>query len=417
VRSSTQPAVGGALAGSGAPDTPAPRRAIDRDNADWEIMLRSLMVIWSLAAVFLLVVPLVSSPPVEIRTNLMRFAIVAVTVLGMLLAGRERLPRWTPDVCAYLLYLIVGGIISTYQDPDTPYAFLYLWLSVHSFYFQPWRRAAPQVAFIAADYAVSLLAMPGAEFPVLRWAVTVLTTVVICTMVALLRARVDALVGRLAGVARTDPLTGLRNRRAYDEIFEIEVARADRTDQPLSLIIGDIDHFKGVNDRFGHPTGDVVLRRVAAVLEQSERRVDAAIRLGGEEFALLLPGTDADGAFRVAQRVRENLRRAFHRDALPVTMSFGIASYPAHGGDPEALFQAADTALLAAKAQGRDRAVVCPPGYVPERNAGYMPERNAGYVPQPADLGSLPAEVGGTEELGLSSELRGRSVEDDPSLR
>jgi diguanylate cyclase (GGDEF)-like protein len=396
----TRPA-GGAPAPDGASDGPATRPAIDRDNADWEIMLRSLMVIWSLAAIFLLVAPLVSSPPMDIRTNLLRFGLVAVTVLGMLVIGRERLPNWTPDLCAYLLYLIVGGIISTYQDPDTPYAFLYLWLSVHSFYFQPWRRAAPQVAFIAADYAVSLLAMPGAGFPVLRWAVTVLTTAVICTMVALLRARVDVLVGRLAGVARTDPLTGLRNRRAYDEIFEIELARADRTDQPLSLIVGDIDHFKAVNDRFGHPTGDVVLRRVAAVLEQSERRVDAAIRLGGEEFALLLPGTDAHGAYRVAQRVRENLRRAFHRDTLPVTMSFGIACCPTHGRDAEALFQAADTALLEAKARGRDRAVVCPTGFVPQLTEG----------------GQLAAEVGGAEDIGLGLELGRRSVEDGPSLR
>jgi diguanylate cyclase (GGDEF)-like protein len=331
---------------------------LDRTDADWGIMVRSLMVIWGLAAVLLLVLPQVTSPPSATRSNLLRFGVLAVTVLGMLLAGRERLPRWTPDVCAYLLYLLVGVIISTTGDRTTPYALLYLWLSVHSFYFLPWRRAAPQVAFIAGDYWLSLLAMPGPAFPWLRWAVTVLTTAVICTLVALLRARVDALVARLADVARTDPLTGLGNRRAYDEIFEVELARADRTGEPLSLVIGDVDHFKGVNDQLGHPTGDEVLRRVAALLEQSARRVDVVVRLGGEEFALLLPATDAEGAYRVAQRAGENLRREFHRDAVPVTMSFGIASYPVDGTDADSLFAAADAALLTAKAQGRDRAVI-----------------------------------------------------------
>jgi diguanylate cyclase (GGDEF)-like protein len=335
---------------------------VDRNDADWGIMLRSLMVIWGLAAVLLLVVPLATSAPSATRTNLLRFDVLAFTVLGMLLVGRERLPRWTPDVCAYLLYLLVGVIVSTTGDRATPYAFLYLWLSVHSFYFLPWRRAAPQVAFIAADYGLSLLAMPGPVFPLMRWAVTVLTTALICTLVALLRARVDALVARLADVARTDPLTGLRNRRAYDEILETELARADRTGEPLSLVIGDLDHFKDVNDRFGHAAGDDVLQRVAALLERSGRRVDVAVRLGGEEFALLLPATDARGAMRVALRAGESFRREFRRDAVAVTMSFGVASYPDHGSDAATLFKAADAALLAAKAQGRDRAVVWCPG-------------------------------------------------------
>jgi diguanylate cyclase (GGDEF)-like protein len=221
-----------------------------------------------------------------------------------------------------------------------------------------------------------------------------------------LRARVDALVARLADVARTDPLTGLRNRRAYDEILGIELARADRTGQPLSLIIGDVDHFKGVNDRLGHPTGDDVLRRVAALLEQSGRRVGVAVRLGGEEFALLLPATDAGGANRVAQRVGENLRRAFHRDPVPVTMSFGIASYPLHATDAGSLFEAADAALLAAKAQGRDRAVTWGHGTGPRPSPVEGPEG-----------AELPTEVGGAEHLGPGGELRRPSVEDGPTLR
>lgn len=322
-------------------------------------MLRSLTVLWALGAAFF-VLALVTSPPSTpgARTVLWCIDVIGLAVLGLLVVGRERLPTWTPDVCAYLLYLVVGGVVFAFQEPNSPFAFFYLWLSVHSFYFLPWRRAAPQVAFIAIDYAVSLSAMPGPEFPYLRWAITVLTTAVICTLVALLKARVDALVGRLAAVARTDSLTDLYNRRAYDELVEVELARAERTGKPLSLILGDLDHFKRVNDRFGHPTGDAVLRRVAAQLVKTERLTDVAARLGGEEFALLLPDTDAQGAFLVAERMRAAIRSTFHEGPLPVTMSFGIASYPDDGDDADTLFRAADGALLAAKAAGRDQAIV-----------------------------------------------------------
>src|SRR5436853_7072844 len=200
--------------------------------------------------------------------------------------------------------------------------------------------------------------MPGPSFPHIRWSITVMTAAVICTLVALLKARVDALVTRLGEVARTDALTDLYNRRAYDELVQVEIARADRTGQPLSLLIGDLDHFKWVNDRFGHPTGDAVLRRVAAELIKTERRTDLAARLGGEEFALLLPDTDGASAYLVAERMRTAIGMAFHASPLPVTMSVGIASYPDDAADADALFQAADGALLAAKAAGRDQAVV-----------------------------------------------------------
>lgn len=336
------------------------RPALDRHSADWGIMVRSLTVLWAMGAgFFVLVLVTTQSGSPGARTVLWCIDVIGVAVLGLLLVGRDRLPTWTPDVCAYLLYLVVGGVIFAFQKPDSPFAFCYLWLSVHSFYFLPWRRAAPQVAFIAVDYAVSLSAMPGADFPYLRWAITVLTTAVICTLVALLKARVDALVTRLAAVARTDALTDLYNRRAYDEMVEVEIARADRSGRPLALVLGDLDHFKRVNDRFGHPTGDAVLRRVAAQLVKTERLTDVAARLGGEEFALLLPDTDCESAFLVAERMRSAIRSTFHDGPLPVTMSFGIACYPDDGDDAAGLFLAADRALLAAKAAGRDRAVIC----------------------------------------------------------
>jgi diguanylate cyclase (GGDEF)-like protein len=334
------------------------RDDLDRDSVDWEIMLRSLMVVWGVGATFFLVMLVVSPPPLAAANQLRGIGVIGFALLGMLYAGRERLPRWTPDVCAYVLYLAVGGIIVIYQDVETPYGFFYLWLSVHAFYFLPWRRAAPQVAFIAVDYAVCLLVIPGPHFPLMRWTITILTIVVTCTMVALLRQRVIALVGRLTDAARVDPLTGLRNRRAYDEAIAAEMARSDRSGQPFALVLGDIDHFKRINDEYGHPVGDEVLCRVASELLHSERKVDVAARLGGEEFALVLPNTDAVGACIVSERMRRNLRAAF-LDGIPaVTMSFGVACYPADGDDPASLFKSADAALLSAKRNGRNQSVL-----------------------------------------------------------
>jgi diguanylate cyclase (GGDEF)-like protein len=334
------------------------RDVLDRDNVDWEVMLRSLMVIWGVGATFFLVILLISPPPLAASNELLGIDVIGFALLGMLYAGRDRLPRWTPDVCAYVLYLVVGGIIVLYQDVETPYGFFYLWLSVHAFYFLPWRRAAPQVAFIGVDYAVCLLVIPGPSFPLMRWTITMLTIGVTCTMVAHLRQRVHALVGRLSDAARADPLTGLPNRRAYDEVISHELARSDRSGQPFALVLGDIDHFKRVNDEYGHPTGDDVLCRVAAELKRSERRVDVAARLGGEEFALVLPNTNGFGAYLVAERTRRSLQTAFQGRTPSVTMSFGVACYPGDGSDTSSLFNAADAALMRAKREGRDRTVV-----------------------------------------------------------
>lgn len=324
-------------------------------------MLGSLIAIWATCAALFLCVVLAGGPRPDIAASLRWITLISFSVLAILVVGRDRLPAWAPDLCAYLLITIVGWLVVTYRDPASPWSFVYLWLSVHSFYFLPWRRAAPQVAYVGLNYAISLRAVaafaPGVPFPLARWVITVATTVVICTTVALLRRDIDRLVRTLSGMATTDVLTGLLNRRAYDELIEVEIARSDRAGQPLTLVLGDLDHFKAVNDRLGHRAGDAVLRRVGEHLLRSGRRTDIAARLGGEEFALLLPATDTRGGFLVAERVRLTLNARVPGGATPVTMSFGVATYPDDAADAGALFAAADAALMVAKAQGRDRSV------------------------------------------------------------
>lgn len=326
-------------------------------TSDWSVMLRSLACVCALGAAFLLIALVTTEPPPGSRLVLWSVDAIAFAIVAVLVLGRRRLPSWTSDVCAALLTLIVGVVILSYADPAGPSAFFYLWLSVHSFYFLPWRRAALQLVLMIVDYTAVLLVL-GTPFPLARWWATVTTAVVVSTMVALLKSRLDTLVADLADAARTDAVTGLANRRAFDEQLDIELARAERSGQDLALVIGDLDGFKAVNDRLGHLQGDAVLRRVALRLARGGRRTDMAMRLGGDEFALLLPDAGVLGARLVAERMRLAVATEFAVDPYPITISLGIACFPEHGADAASLFLAADTALLAAKKTGRDRCVV-----------------------------------------------------------
>ena len=154
-------------------------------------------------------------------------------------------------------------------------------------------------------------------------------------------------------LAMSDGLTGLLNRRAFDREMHIAVARADRYDRGLSLIVLDIDNFKQVNDRFGHPAGDSVLRAVARIMEEQSRRVDVAARIGGEEFALILPDTPTAAALRLARRLCRAIDQGGN-DSLNFSASLGVASVEDTGADAQALYQAADAAMYAAKEAGRN---------------------------------------------------------------
>lgn len=157
--------------------------------------------------------------------------------------------------------------------------------------------------------------------------------------------------------SRTDPLTGLYNRAHFGEQLEEKLAMADRHEQPVSLVMVDIDHFKRVNDTFGHEAGDAVLRRVAGLIQEAVRSTDVCVRYGGEEIALLLAQTSQEDAVEMAERLRARIEStvAFHKGAtIPVTASFGVATYPHPVRDRSSLFPQADEALYRAKAEGRN---------------------------------------------------------------
>ena len=203
-------------------------------------------------------------------------------------------------------------------------------------------RAASKVA--AGDLEVELVDTKGGEVGYL--------TEVFRDMVAHLRtSRVE-----LERLSVTDPLTGLDNRRRMMEALQNEVLRSRRLEHVFAVIMADVDHFKSYNDAHGHQAGDEALKHVATVLRESLRDVDSVARYGGEEFFVLMPETTADEAADLAKRVRSALAKQ-PPPAGAVTLSFGVASYPAHGLNGEALIGAADEALYEAKNGGRDRVV------------------------------------------------------------
>ncbi|MCA1770337.1 MAG: diguanylate cyclase [Halomonas sp.] len=180
--------------------------------------------------------------------------------------------------------------------------------------------------------------------------------------VAARTAELDELVVKLEGFSYEDPLTGLKNRRHFDELLAHETGRIEREGHPLALVLMDLDHFKQVNDRYGHEAGDQVLVQSATLLREHFRNADVVCRLGGEEFIAMLPGASAAQAQSRADAVVQALaQQRFVIDGTllpPITISCGVASYPEHTDDPKTLVGLADEALYLAKHSGRNRSQV-----------------------------------------------------------
>ena len=169
----------------------------------------------------------------------------------------------------------------------------------------------------------------------------------------------------------TDELTGLNNRKHLMETLGGEITRSKRNGHTFALLVVDIDHFKRINDTFGHQKGDEVLRRLGDVFRAAIRSCDYVARYGGEEFIVMLPEVGAAGGLEVAERIREQVsRKRINPKGDRITVSVGMAMFPEHGDSPEELFQQADQALYAAKAAGRNRVATATGREAPDPNQG-----------------------------------------------
>jgi diguanylate cyclase (GGDEF)-like protein/putative nucleotidyltransferase with HDIG domain len=309
---------------------------------------------------------------------------VALAIGATTLAARDRLQPLTlllPLTTASVLVAL--GMLAT--DARTGvYAMFYVWIALTAAYFLTWTQVAIQAAFIAATYA-AVLAIQRPDGAAEQWVIATGTVVVVCGLVGMLRRGVAGLFTRLADSARTDPLTELLNRRGFEELMEIELERSRRGESPLSLLVIDLDHFKAVNDEFGHPIGDRALRLFARALSETIRRVDRPARIGGEEFAVVLPDTEPHSAYLLAERLRRRLAEEVPAHPVRLSASIGVACSPRHGLTVSELMHAGDRALHAAKALGRDRAVM----YDPEIVGSLIAARERGELRREENLAAV----------------------------
>ncbi len=173
--------------------------------------------------------------------------------------------------------------------------------------------------------------------------------------------KIEQLKEELHEQAIHDPLTGLYNRRYLNETLAREITRVERENKSLSVIMSDIDHFKMINDTYGHPVGDKFLVEIASLMKKNARDSDIVCRYGGEEFLLVFPGTALDSAARRAEEIRQQCAEIIIQHEgkdLKVTVSIGVATYPTHGKEAEEIIIKADKALYRAKAQGRNCTVM-----------------------------------------------------------
>jgi diguanylate cyclase (GGDEF)-like protein/putative nucleotidyltransferase with HDIG domain len=281
----------------------------------------------------------------------------AYVLAGLLHRRADKLPAWTlPLALAWGSTLITGVAYFSGESPS-PLVFFYLWIFLYASYFLTRREAVLQIGYVGLAYGALLASRPPSSGAPAWWIVGMGTLLVAAIVIMTMRVRVELLISRLYDAARTDPLTALSNRRGFRELLDLELERARRGETEMTVLVGDLDRFKEVNDRSGHQVGDAALQRVARLLCDGKRQIDSAARVGGEEFALILPDSTGEGAFVLAERLRCAMGDEFAEDSVPITISFGLATYPVDGETAASLLRAADEALYAAKDSGRNRTV------------------------------------------------------------
>ena len=368
----------------------------------------------------LAVPPVEPSTPFAARVGAGIFASLALLLVVLALLPGADAPLWArlgiPVACA--LAALALKVNSDRLGPSTLYAaatlgtllvsatmlvaddgsavsgeLLYAWLALYAAYFFPIRQAVFQLVLMSVAYlGVLLETVPGHDVPA-SWITLVAVVVPVGVVLRVVRGGVTQLMHSLAEAARTDPLTQLKNRLALDLEIGEQLAAARRADRQLSILVGDLDHFKYVNDQLGHRAGDRALVRVARILSSHRRAGETVARTGGEEFTLLLPNTSEHDAYLAAERMRTAVAGEFASDPVPLTFSFGVANFPDHGTSGDAVIESADQALYAAKALGRNRSII----FNREISAIFAPEGGGRGL----DASHLPTLLSLTEALDI----------------
>ena len=279
----------------------------------------------------------------------------ALVAAALMVTFGTRLPTKVLFFLGPLGAALIGGAVAANGVYDDS-AVLYVWPAVWMAYFFGTRGAVFIVLWIGLVHALTLLALPPGQANVERWLDVEVALFVVVAVIRVMARNQQQLVDRLAHEARVDALTGLLNRRGFEERLDLELARARRDRTWLTVVRFDLDHFKQVNDSYGHAAGDRLLAWLGATITEHIRGVDAAARVGGDEFVVILPDTDAADGEAFAERIRRMVTRggAGELDGLDISVTAGVASALAPTSSRQ-LLEDADRALYRAKSAGRNR--------------------------------------------------------------
>lgn len=320
--------------------------------SDTKLMARTAAAMYGGAALDEVITALIPGDP---GLAVVPVAIAAAIVTALVLVG-PRCPRWLlaglgPLGVALIAQALAGA--PTAGDAAVLYLWPVLWMS---FFFRR-RGAIAIVACIGVAHALVLLELPGANGYPGRWVEVMVAASAAAIVIVILVEHNDRLLERLAGEARLDPLTGLLNRRGFEERAALELARARSEGAHVALATLDVDSLKRVNDAWGHDVGDRVLARTGSLLAAESRDIDVVARLGGDEFVVLLPGGDAADAKAFAERLRRALAVKDASGLPDVHVSIGVDAALAPVGI-RAMRERADSALYRVKRAGGDRTLV-----------------------------------------------------------
>ena len=268
---------------------------------------------------------------------------------------------------------LLAAVMTTFAvyfsgDSSSGFAIFYLWIGFYVFYYPVSRwEAAGYLVFAGLCYAVAIAITPApppdvAHTNVAFFSIVAGTLATAGLLLTYLRQRVERLMTRLVEASRTDPLTALPNRTGLQLALEKEVERSRFDEQPVSLLLIDIDHFKSLNERLGISGGDKILEELAVMFKDSTRLIDTVARSGGQEFAIVLPQIDGNGAFLLAEKILSRMRGSMLGSPQGITASAGVAAFPEHASDPAELVAVTERALQAAKALGRRQGSHLQPG-------------------------------------------------------
>jgi diguanylate cyclase (GGDEF)-like protein len=294
------------------------------------------------------------------RFSLMPAFGALVVVIPLVLFGR-RFPLPALAALGPLGAALIAASLATTEGHGDG-AVLYIWPVLWVSYFFGRRGSVLIVAWVGVVHGLALLSLSTNPAGIDRWLDVMVTVGIVAAVVDYLAEHNRRLVASLSAEARVDKLTGVLNRRGFDERVELELERSRREGSPVAVVSFDIDHFKRVNDAHGHELGDRVLTWLGTLISDQVRGLDIAARLGGEEFVLVVPGADAEEAAALAERIRSLVAGAHDRarfgisGELAITVSAGVAATIAPV-DSHELLADADEALYAAKRGGRDRVV------------------------------------------------------------